>query len=50
MDTYFLECVTPVPEPIRLATDILRHETLVLTQAAARQLESSLKGGAEGNE
>jgi hypothetical protein len=27
MDTYFGECVTPVPEPIRRATDLLRRET-----------------------
>ena len=30
--------------------DILRHETLVLTQAAAKQLETSLKGSEGGEE
>jgi hypothetical protein len=27
MDTYFEACLEPVPEPIRRATDLLRHET-----------------------
>jgi hypothetical protein len=27
MDSYFVECLSPVPEPIRQATDILRHQT-----------------------
>jgi hypothetical protein len=27
MDPYFGECLAPVPEPIRRATDLLRHET-----------------------
>ena len=27
MDAYFTECLAPVPEPIRRATDLLRHET-----------------------
>jgi hypothetical protein len=27
MDSYFSDCLAPVPEPLRRATDLLRHET-----------------------